>query len=249
MGNVANLATGGTVASARSNSAKLDSVASRMEFCGDWNPAEPLPIDQVAALPTVISAAEAALQPVAVAELARLLDRFFEWAEMLGLVKFPHDSGERQERIAGMIELFAEDVEHLPADILEDALRQVRRQHVWQSLPKPAEVLKCAAEELERRRMIKRRAEAAMAAARRESARPPMVPPRQIYTLAEMAAAEAWADRARAKIEEPEKRRDAGELRQIGKRVGFTAEELEASRKATEEALAKRRPAPAEAAE
>ena len=203
----------------------------------------------MAGLPEVISAAAEALRRVDIREFAVVMERFFEWAELLGLGKFPAEEGARGEYVNRLMDVYADDLAHLPADILEDSLRQVRRRHKWQTLPKPADILECADEELSRRRMIKRRAETAMQAARRETQRLPVAPPCRIYTPAEMAAAEAWADVARSKIEAPAKRRDAGELRQIGKRVGFTAEELEASRKATEEALARRRPAPAEAVE
>jgi hypothetical protein len=241
MGNVVSLATGGTVSGIRTLTAKLYAAESRMDCCGDWNPAVPLPADQVAALPDLIAAADAALTPADVREFARLTLRFLEWAAMLGLSRFPEEEEARQARFADLANLYAEDLEHLPADILEDALAAVRRRHKWARLPTPADILERADEELSRRRLIKRRAETAMAAARRESTRLPMAKPADIYSPDEMAAAEAWAAKARAGIQDPPKRRDAGELRQLGKRIGFTAEELEASRKEAADAIAKRR--------
>lgn len=220
-----------------------------MESLRQWQPGELLPEDEVALLPAVIAAADDAMRPAEVREFALLIERFFDWADMLGIGKFPDDPDAKQERFTQLAILFAEDLEHLPPDILEDALRQVRRRHKWAKMPTPADILECADEELSRRRQIKRRAEAAMAAARRETQRLPAARPRDIYTPEQIAAAESWAKLATSRIEEPAVRRDAGALRQIGRRVGFTAEELERARDAAAAALAKRAQAPAEAAE
>jgi hypothetical protein len=109
-------------------------------------------------LPALISAADDAVLPASVELFAHAFDRFLQWVEMCGLVKFPTNDADRAARFAEITEAYFDDLGHLPPDVLTDALTAVRRRHKWSRLPNPAEILSETADEMTRRHMIRNRA-------------------------------------------------------------------------------------------
>jgi hypothetical protein len=127
----------------------------------DWLPAEPLAETEIGALPTLAQLAEVALRPADPADFAVAIDGLLEWADLCGMVTLPVDPAARGKQVRRIVGMYHDDLAHLPPDVLVDALKSVRQRHKWQKLPTPADILGEATAELERRRMIHRRAQAA----------------------------------------------------------------------------------------
>ncbi len=187
-----------------------------------WKPSDTLPATARAEIEASLPALRRALAPATAKEFMVAMDGYVDWLEAFGVAALPPPGPEREKRLETVIGLMREDLADLPADLLAEALRRIRRNHRFRNLPLPADIRDQVKAEWARRKAMLSSAEACARFGRFEAPRiapEDRVRPEQARQLRqELAAAAAAREMADADTPEdgeppppPNARQDRGE--------------------------------------
>ncbi len=116
-----------------------------------WSPEQPVPADAIPLLPKAIEAYSHAVQPADKKAWLVIMDRFLNWIERFGVVPVPMEPTERNRWRMDLIFDYRDALADLPADLLEQAIKQVMATARYRVLPMPGDVRAIVADELRKR--------------------------------------------------------------------------------------------------
>lgn len=116
-----------------------------------WKPEQPVPTELIPILPQAIAEYRATIEPADKKSWLVVMDRFTNWIERFGVVPVPTTEIERKRWRQDLIFDYRDALADLPADLLEEAIRQVMATARYRVLPMPGDIRAIVADELRKR--------------------------------------------------------------------------------------------------